>query len=67
MFLASKPDPAVHINSYPIETGSQCQAGNEGYTGTQLIGNQPQTSATVDNTTPPTGVLERAAAAGLVP
>jgi virulence factor Mce-like protein len=67
MFLAGKPDPQLHINPYPIENASQCQAGNEGYTGTQLIGNPPSSSTAVDTTTPPTGVLQRAAAAGLVP
>lgn len=65
-FLASKPAADLHINPYPLENTSQCQAGNEGYTGTQLIGNPPRTSTVVDMTTPPPGVSERAARAGLL-
>ena len=38
-FLASKPAPDLHLNPYPLENTSQCQAGNEGYSGAQLIGN----------------------------
>ncbi|HZU60430.1 MAG TPA: MlaD family protein [Solirubrobacteraceae bacterium] len=63
------PHPAsdLHDNYYPIENLSQCQAGNEGYTGTRLIGHPPGTSTVVDNTTPPPGVLARGMRAGLVP
>ena len=57
----------LHLNPYPVEDSSQCQAGNEGYAGEQLIGSPPRTSAKVDNTTPPPGVLERGRKAGLVP
>src|SRR5207302_10230388 len=32
------PAPDLHLNYYPIEDSSQCQAGNEGYAGNQLIG-----------------------------
>jgi len=67
MVPASKPASDLHDNFYPIENSSQCQAGNEGYTGKQLIGNPPQTSTVVDNTTPPTGVLALGQKAGLVP
>jgi hypothetical protein len=50
-----------------VEGASQCQAGNEGYSGRQLIGSPHRTSTTVDNTTPPPAVLERGEKAGLVP
>ncbi len=63
----STPSPDLHLNYYPIQDSTQCQAGNEAYTGTQLIGNPPRTSRTVDNTAPPPGVLERGRKAGLVP
>jgi ABC-type transporter Mla subunit MlaD len=61
------PAPDLHLNYYPVESTSQCQAGNEKYTGKQLIGNPPTTSTVVDNTAPPPGVLERGKQAGLVP
>ena len=64
---ASAPASDLHINYYPSENSSQCQAGNEGYTGQQLIGNPPQTGKTVDNTAPPPGVLAEGEKAGLVP
>lgn len=61
------PSSDLHLNPYPVEGASQCQAGNEGYSGRQLIGSPPRTSTTVDNTTPPPAVLERGEKAGLVP
>jgi virulence factor Mce-like protein len=64
---ASGISPDLHINPYPIEDSTQCQAGNEGYSGAQLIGNPPRTSTTVDNTEPPPGVLAEGRRAGLVP
>jgi virulence factor Mce-like protein len=67
MLPVSQPSPDLHDNFYPIENSSQCQAGNEGYTGKQLIGNPPKTSTVVDNTTPPAGVLALGRKAGLVP
>jgi virulence factor Mce-like protein len=67
MLAASTPASDLHIDPYPIEDSSECQAGNEGYSGTQLIGNPPQTGKTVDNTTPPAGVLAEGRKAGLVP
>jgi virulence factor Mce-like protein len=66
-FQSATPAPDLHLNYYPIENSSQCQAGNEVYTGSQLIGNPPTTSRTVDNTSPPPGVLARGEQAGLVP
>ena len=64
---AATPAPDLHLNYYPSESSSQCQAGNEGYSGKQLIGKPPRTSTVVDNTAPPPGVLERGERAGLVP
>jgi virulence factor Mce-like protein len=67
MFEQSTPSPDLHINNYPVEDPTQCQAGNEVYTGQQLIGNPSRTSTTVDNTAPPPGVLDEGRKAGLVP
>jgi virulence factor Mce-like protein len=67
MLPASQPAADLHDNYYPIENSSQCQAGNEVYTGKQLIGNPPRTSTVVDDTTPPPGVLALGRKAGLVP
>ena len=64
---AASPAPDLHLNYYPAENARQCQAGNEGYAGTQLIGNPPPTTTTVDNTAPPPGVLAEGRRAGLVP
>jgi virulence factor Mce-like protein len=61
------PAADLHDNFYPLENSRQCQAGNEGYTGTQLIGNPPRTSTVVDDTSPPPGVLARGRKVGLVP
>jgi virulence factor Mce-like protein len=64
---ASTPAPDLHLNYYPVENFSQCQAGNEGYSGKQLIGSPPRTPTTVDDTSPPPGVLAEGRKAGLVP
>lgn len=67
MLRATAPSADLHINYYPTESSTQCQSGNEGYTGAQLIGNPPQTGTTVDQTEPPAGVLAEGEKAGLVP
>ncbi|HEY1522648.1 MAG TPA: MlaD family protein [Solirubrobacteraceae bacterium] len=64
---SAQPSADLHDNFYPRESSSQCQAGNERYTGQQLIGNPPRTSTVVDNTAPPRGALARGRRAGLVP
>jgi phospholipid/cholesterol/gamma-HCH transport system substrate-binding protein len=64
---ANAPSSILHVNPYPIENSSECQAGNETYTPGQVIGNGPHTGKTVDDTTPPAGVLARGEAVGLVP
>jgi virulence factor Mce-like protein len=57
----------LHINYYPKENSSECQAGNEVYSGATKIGDPGQTSTVVDNTQPPAGVLARGRKVGLVP
>ncbi len=61
------PAADLHIDTDPQEGDGQCQAGNEVYSGTQAIDNPGHTSATVDNTAPPSGVLALGQKAGLVP
>jgi virulence factor Mce-like protein len=63
----AKPSADLHDNFYPLENSSQCQAANERYTGSQLVGNPRRTSTVVDNTAPPRGVLALGRKAGLVP
>jgi virulence factor Mce-like protein len=67
MFQTAKPSADLHIDYYPKENSSECQAGNEVYRGAQRIGDPGHTSKTVANTAPPPGVLERGRKAGLVP
>jgi virulence factor Mce-like protein len=63
----ARPASDLHDNFYPIESSTQCQAGNERYTRARLIGNPPRTSTVVDKTAPPAGALARGRKAGLVP
>jgi virulence factor Mce-like protein len=65
--LANKPSPQLHVDPYPIENASECQAGNQTYRLGQVIGDPGQTSKAFELTAPPPGVLARGAAAGLVP
>jgi len=67
MLQTGTPSPDLHIDYYPKENSSECQAGNEVYSGAQKIGDPGPTSNKVDNTTPPPGVLEEGRKAGLVP
>jgi virulence factor Mce-like protein len=67
LYQTATPSPDLHLNYYPIENTQQCQAGNEVYSGKQLIGNPPKTTTVVDNTVPPPGVLNLGKKAGLVP
>jgi virulence factor Mce-like protein len=64
---SATPAPDLHLNYYPTEDSSQCQAGNEVYAPGRPIGSPPRTSTVVDDTAPPPGVLERGKQAGLVP
>jgi virulence factor Mce-like protein len=63
----SSPSSDLHINYDPTEDSSECQAGNEVYSGQQAIGNPGQTARTVDDTSPPSGVYALGQKAGLVP
>ncbi len=67
MLQASTPTADLHLNYYPQENSSECQAGNEVFSGAQRIGDPGQTSTVVDTTTTPTGVLALGKKAGLVP
>jgi virulence factor Mce-like protein len=67
LFESSTPAPNLHLNYYPHETTRECESGNEPYSAGQLIGNPPGNQSTkVDSTSPPPGVLSRAASAGLL-
>jgi virulence factor Mce-like protein len=67
MLQASTPSKDLNLNIYPQENSSECQAGNEVYSGSQRIGDPGQTSRVVDTTIPPAGVLALGKKAGLVP
>jgi virulence factor Mce-like protein len=64
---SSTPAPDLHLNFYPNESYHECEAGNEPYESGQRIGNPPgnQSSAT-ELTSPPPGVHDLAANAGLL-
>jgi ABC-type transporter Mla subunit MlaD len=63
----AKPSPNVAIDPLPYENASQCQSGNEPWTGHQQLNNPPGlTSRTTRTTTPPPGVTALARAAGLL-
>lgn len=67
MLQSSTPAADLHVNYYPNETASDCEAGHEGYAPGQLIGNPAGVQApTSESTSPPPGVRERAAKAGLL-
>lgn len=38
---SAKPSADLHANIYPNENAQECESGNEGYAGGQLIGNPP--------------------------
>jgi virulence factor Mce-like protein len=57
----------LHIDTNPTESTGDCQSGNETYTGTQNLNDPTGSAASGFPTTPPTGVLARGEAAGLVP
>jgi len=67
LFESSSPASDLHVNYYPHEDSQECEAGNEPYSAGQLFGNPTGNQSTkVDNTSPPPGVLARAARAGLL-
>ena len=61
------PSPDLHINSYPVENASQCQAGNETYSPSQSLTYTGKTSRTVDATPTDPVVLARGKKVRLVP
>jgi virulence factor Mce-like protein len=66
----SSPSPGLHINPYPLESSTVCQAGRETFTpGQTVIGNPPGQSnvgTNVDRTTIPPDAAARAQSAGLL-
>jgi hypothetical protein len=63
----AKPSPNVGINPLPNENESECESNNEPWSGKQQLNNPPgKQSATTRSTSPPPGVMARAAAAGLL-
>ena len=64
---SSEPDSQLHLNYYPNENHSECEAGNEPFAPGQAIGNPPgNQSNTTEETRPPAGVRELAERAGLL-
>jgi hypothetical protein len=62
-----RPSSNVGINPLPHENGSECEAGNEPWTGRQQLNNPPGSqSVTTRSTAPPRGVAELARGAGLL-
>jgi virulence factor Mce-like protein len=63
---AAKPSSTLHVNYYPREDSTDCAAGNEQYLKGQRFGNPPGRHFGFEQTSPPPGVLSRAAHAGLL-
>jgi virulence factor Mce-like protein len=66
LFPAAKPASTLHVNYYPREDATDCAAGNEQYVKGQQFGNPPGRHFAFEATSPPPGVLSRAAQAGLL-
>jgi virulence factor Mce-like protein len=63
----AKPSPNAGINPYPNENASECESGNEPWSGKQQLGNPPGLQSTDPRpAAAPPGVLDRAASAGLM-
>jgi phospholipid/cholesterol/gamma-HCH transport system substrate-binding protein len=57
IFQRAQPSPDLHLNFYPNETRTECEAGNEPFQPGQHIGNPPGNQGTAsDKTSPPPGV-----------
>ena len=66
-FQNARPSDNVGMNPLPRLDETECESGNEPWTGRQQLGNPAGRQSTeVRPTAPPPGVRERAAAAGLV-
>jgi virulence factor Mce-like protein len=66
LIASGKQSPTLHDNFYPHETPTDCEAGNEGYQGTRLVGNVSGNQSGFEASAPPPGVLARAQRAGLL-
>jgi hypothetical protein len=63
----AKPSPNLAINPIPHENQSECEAGNEPYSGRQQLNNPPGLQSRSTRTTvPPPGVTDLARGAGLL-
>ena len=61
------PDPDLHVDTVPTLNAGECESGNEPYKPGQVIGSPPgRQPNTTEDTSPPPGVRERAAKAGLL-
>ena len=66
-FQAAKHQQDLHLNYYPHENASECEAGNEPYAPGLLIGNPPGLQSTkTPATAPPPGVTKLAQDAGVL-
>jgi hypothetical protein len=64
---SSKPSANVGINPLPNENQNECESNNEPWSGKQQLNNPPGLQSTkTRDTSPPPGVMARAAAAGLL-
>lgn len=61
------PESDLHVNQYPNENASECEAGNEPYLPGRQVGNPPGNQSTqVDQTEPPPQATALARRAGLL-
>jgi virulence factor Mce-like protein len=61
-----KPSSNLNIDPLPTENATECQSGNERWTGAQHLNNPGPTGNTTRTTVPPPGVLADDRAAGLL-
>jgi hypothetical protein len=67
---ASTPSANLHLDNYPIQSGGQCQSGNEVFSGGQSLkftGTTAGFNPATMSTAPPPGVLALGRKVGLVP
>jgi virulence factor Mce-like protein len=65
LLASAETSSTLHDNYYPRENSTDCAAGNEPYLPGQQLGNPPGSQFGYEATSPPPGVLARAAKAGL--
>ncbi len=66
LLQSATTSPTLHANFYPHENATDCEAGNEQYLPGRQLGNPPGNQSGYEATSPPPGVLARAAQAGLL-